>query len=259
MGRFTRIAGAALAATALASPGGAPAAGEEPPLRAEHRGITLIALPPDPAIVYDVDVVSSEGGIEALRRAVDLILARSPFSAARIATLKRAGAVYIVYDPLHPEKKPLRTELKVAKFQPGYLEMYGIHGGPRTFVAVVSRHGIKWPVPELAAVLVHELAGHGTQHLRGRMHRTSHVDLEREAWLHEEQAYQDLGFDKTSRRMIKFRQELEGVGFTDGYCSDFKRYIRDRAPARMKLWNSLNPDVPGLLELFETYVGERRR
>jgi hypothetical protein len=113
-------------------------------------------------------------------------------------------------------------------------------------------------VRELAAVLVHELVGHGTQYLNGRFKSLRNVDLECEAWLYEEMAYQDFRFDKSSREMIKFRQQLEGVGFTDGYCSDFKRYMQKNTPARMPYWASLNPDVPKLLEAFEDYLNDLR-
>ena len=74
---------------------------------------------------------------------------------------------------------------------------------------MVGRYGAKWPARELAAVLAHELVGHGMQQYRGRMEHVRTIDLECEAYLYEEQAYQDLGLDKRSSEMIKFRQALE--------------------------------------------------
>ena len=58
--------------------------------------------------------------------------------------------------------------------------------------------------------------------LTGRMRP---LDRECEAWLYEEQAYQDLGVDKTSKPMIEFRKQLE-----QRECSDFRRYQAARVP-----------------------------
>ena len=162
----------------------------------------------------------------------------------------------LIYDPNHPDPKTSIATVKVAAFLPHYRKFGG--KGSKHYIAVVGRHGIKWPLRELAAVLVHELVGHGTQHLKGRFTTMRNVELDCEAWLYAELAYQDFRCDKSSREMIEFRQQLEGVGFTPGNCTEFKRHMRKNNPDRMKLWESLNPNVPRLLAVFEDYLRDLR-
>jgi len=83
----------------------------------------------------------------------------------------------------------------------------------------VGRHGVKWPTNELAAVLANELVGHGMQHQR--MGKMRPIDLECKAYLYEELANQDLGLNKRSSEMVRFRKGLE-----THWCADFKRYMR---------------------------------
>ncbi len=247
-----RMAGMAIALACLAlNPAVASVAAGK-----DYDGITLLTLPPKPGVEYDVYLVDPIYALERLARALDVIYRESPFSAGKIEALKRSGRVEIIYDPNHPDPNTSMASVQVAKFLPHYRGIGGY--GNKSFLAVVGRHGIKWSVRELAAVLVHELAGHGTQHLNDRFKSLRNVDLECEAWLYEEKAYQDFRFDKSSREMIKFRQELEGFGFSDGYCSDFKRHMQKNTPERMRFWNSLNPDVPKLLEAFEDYLRDQR-
>ncbi len=222
----------------------------------EHKGIAILSLPPKPGITYDVDLVDSRPALDRLVAALDIIYKESPFSAGKIEALKKNGRVEIIYEPNHPDPKTNIASIQVAKFLPHYRGKGGY--GSKNFLAVVGRHGIKWPVRELAAVLVHELVGHGIQHLKNRFSNTRNVDLECEAWLYEDKAYQDFRFDKYSREMILFRQQLEGVGFTPGYCSDFKRHMEKNTPQRMRFWNSLNPDVPKLLDVFEDYLRDAK-
>ena len=242
----------ALLAVAFSPPD---AAAQAPPGK-EHKGISLLTLPPNPAITYDVDLVDPLPALDSLAAALDIIFKESPFSAGKIEALKKDGKVVIIYDPNHPDPKTSMASIKVAEFRPHYRDIGG--KGSKNYIAVVGRHGIKWPVREMAAILVHELVGHGTQHLYDRLKTTRNVDLECEAWLYEELAYQDFRFDKFSRQMIEFRQQLEGVGFINGYCTDFKRHMQKNDPDRVTLWESLNPDVPKLLAAFEDYLGDLR-
>jgi hypothetical protein len=110
----------------------------------------------------------------------------------------------------------------------------------------------------LAAVLSHELVGHGTQHLYDRFENMRLVEIECEANLFQEQVYQDLKFDKMSNDMIKFRKRLEGWAGVDGHCSDFKRFVEKNSPSLMTLWEQLNPDVPKLLVVLEDFMKSLR-
>ena len=215
----------------------------------------MIALPPKEGADYDVKPIAPSAALDRMADALDLVYGNISFGKAKVETLKRNGVVMLAYDPNYPDPKSSMGTIRVAAFLPHHLEEAGQARG-KNFVVIVSRHGIKWPARELAAVLIHELVGHGIQHLEDRLEKMRNVDLEYESWLYEELAYQKLGFDKLSREMIEFRQELEGVGFVDGYCSDFKRYMRKHAVSSVPLWESLNPDVPGLLTVFQSYVAD---
>ena len=218
-------------------------------LRQSYKGFTLISLSPEPGAELDVTLVEPRQGLDNLRQALDLARGVSLFH-ARLETLKSNGAVYIVYDPHFP-----REQLHHGKFAvflprvPDSLKLDLIGKGQKDFLMIVGRHGIKWPTVELAYVLVHELVGHGTQHLRGRLQTLPLLALECEAWLYQEQAFQDFKIGKRSEWMVLLRKNLERV-----YCVGFKRYMRQHQPALVDLWNELDPDVPRLLTIYEHYV-----
>lgn len=220
----------------------------------EHDGIILIGMSPPPGVTYDVSVVGPSEALDRIRKTLALIQQRSPFATARIETLKKNGPVFIIYDPRYPDSKLNMATLQVAAFLPQFFHEDADGEAGKRFPAVVSRHGIKWPLPELATVIVHELVGHGMQHLEDRRDTMRSLDKECEAWLYEEMANQDLGIDKKSREMIEFRQQLEKI-----HCSDFKIYMRKSTPSLAKLWDVLNPDVPRLFEIFADYLDDQRR
>jgi TPR repeat protein len=250
------IVGAFVGGLLLAVLGGdAAAAQDQASVRRNHKDVVMIALPPKKGAGYDVKPIDPSAALDRMVAALDLVYANIAFAKAKVETLKRNGFVMSAYDPNYPEPKSSMATIQVAAFLPHHLEKMG-QGSGKNFVVIVSRYGIKWPTRELAAVLVHELVGHGMQHLEDRLGKMRNVDRECGSWLYEELAYQKLGFDKSSRDMIDFRQELEGVGFVDGYCSEFKRYMRKNAASSVRLWESLNPDVPGLLAVFQGYVAD---
>jgi hypothetical protein len=229
-----------VALAALVLPLAAGAQGDLP--HTTERGVELYAVAPDPDRRFDVSIVSPGKGLESMRAALDVLLAKSPLAADAIAALRKQGRVVLVYDPNYPEKGQM-LGYTVAAFFPHYFRQKG------DFLVRVGRHGVKWPARELAAVLAHELAGHGMQELRGVRDRMRPLDRECEAWLYEEQAYQDLGVDKSSKRMVEFRVQLE-----ERECSDFRRYQEAEAPATLRLWEAKNPNVPRLLAVFRDYL-----
>ena len=218
-------------------------------IQSKHRGFTLGAVHPRSDATFDVQPLPAAEGLARIARALDLLYDRSPLSAKALETLKQAGEVVIAYDPHFPKSQ--LSSLTIAAFFPDYFQ----HDGARKqFVTVVGRYGAKWPPAELAAVIAHELVGHGMQHYRGRLDHLRTIDLECEAYLYEEQAYQDLGMDKRLHDMIRFRQALE-----DNWCKSFRAYLQRRAPARIANWERLNPAVPRILDDFLAYVEELRR
>ncbi len=211
------------------------------------HGIEIYAARAPKGAHYDVPIVADRAALAALQKSIDA-LGGSPLAARAVDTLKANGRIEIIYDPAFPNEK--QTEFEVAAYYPHYFDPGGTGG--RVFLVVVGRHGIKWPTRELAAVLAHELAGHGLQRLRGTFQSMRDFDRECEAQLYQEQAIQDLHVDKNSAFQVRFRQDLE-----QRYCADFRRYQEMRAPATLKLWDARNPNVPRLLALFHQYMSAR--
>ncbi len=214
-----------------------------------YKDVTLFAAPPKAGVNYGMSILSADKALTNIQKALDLLYRKSSFSRTAIETLRENGKIFVVYDPNFPKKGKGPVGLMAAAFFPDYFEEHGRGPGGEAFLAIVTRYGIKWPTPELAAVLAHELVGHAMQKLLGRFGFIRTLDLECEAWLYQEKVLQDLGVDKRAREIVVFRQNLEYH-----YCSDFKSYMRKRDPASVKLWDVLNPDVPRLLAIFEGYV-----
>lgn len=209
-----------------------------------HKGINIIALPVPSDGKFDIKLRSQADAIDALTKSIDLIYAKSKFSVAAFERLKKAGKVTVVYDPDFPKEK--LTSVTIAAFFPDFFQK---QGNLKEFLVVVGRFGIKWPLEKLAAVLVHELGGHGYQHLRGRTSTDRKIDRECEALLYEEAALQDFSVKRSTPDMIRYRREMQ-----TNWCSDFRRYMRDRDPKLMDLWNFGKPEVSKVLVIFEDYL-----
>ena len=231
----------------LAAPASATERGIE--VRAEHRGIHLAGMSLPPQADYDVDLLAVEPALENIRRAIDRIYAGSPFSAERIDTLKKNGKVTLVYDAAFPKAK--LASVVIAAFFPDFFQAE--KGGDKEFLVVISRFGVKWPTDKLAAVIVHELVGHGLQHLRGRTAKDRKIDKECEALIYEERAYQDFAVRRDTRDMKQFRADVR-----DKWCFDFRHYLTQAGLNADKVWNYGKPDVPRLLVHFERYIKELR-
>ncbi|MDD9904665.1 MAG: hypothetical protein OXT06_13935 [Rhodospirillaceae bacterium] len=212
-------------------------------------GVRFVALPKNPKKSYDTRLLKGAEGLKKLKAAMKLLTSKSPLSAKKLDVLKRSGTVTLVYLPGDAPKSAATGE-NVAVFLPKFIASPLPRG--RSFQVIVGRHGVKWPTNELAAVLAHELVGHGMQHQRKRMGKMRPIDLECEAYLYEELANQDLGLNKRSSEMVRFRKGLE-----THWCADFKRYMRSKRNSELKLWDTLNPNVPRLLAIFEDYLRAR--
>ena len=213
----------------------------------EFNGISLIAITPSTTENFDVPIVDAKIALKTIKKALNLIEINSPFSKSQIKLLRKNGPVIIVYDPRYPDKQSSMSSVKIALFSPYHYSRKNNDTSGNTFLVIVSRHGIKWPTKEFAAVMVHELVGHGIQHLNDSWGEMRLVDMECEAWLYEEMAYQNLKMDKFSSEMIDFKKQLEKQ------CDSFLRHLRSHNSIGAALWNNLNPDVPRLLEHFEDY------
>lgn len=245
-----RLAGVLMLLALLCA--GTAGAAERIALQRMHRGVSLIALTPDPDKRFDTSLVSADRGLRRIAAAFDRLVEGSPHAARAIDTLRDQGRLLLVYRP--DDLRKTAGDESVALFHPDYRRDPARDGQKRTFLVVVGRHGVKWPARELAAVLAHELLGHGMQQTRGRLAGIRVIDAECEANLYEEIANQDLGLDKRSPRMIAFRQALE-----NHWCADFKTYLRAHRPGALRIWNALNPNVPRLLAMFEDYLDHAAR
>lgn len=215
-----------------------------------YRGIYLRIMPANPNAKSDIKLVSSDQALKAIRSAIDLIYKNSPFNAKTLDKLKSRGDVVIVYDPAFP--KWSRSDVTLAAFLPDFFEP--AHGAPgdKVFVTILGRYIIKHSPSEIAAEgIVHELVGHGVQHMHGRLNTGNGLNIECEASLYEFQAFQDLGVDKFTDYMVQFRRELE-----EHHCDDFKRFMRKHRPKLMSLWDARDVDVIKILSVFDEYVAQ---
>ncbi len=216
--------------------------------RLEERafGVSFVALPKDPKKSFDTKLLKGSDGLKNIKAALHHLVSKSAFSARKLEELKNSGDVTLVYLPGDAPKSAATGE-NIAVFLPDFLPESANHR--KSFLVVIGRHGVKWPANELAAVLAHELVGHGIQLKRGRIGKLRPIDLECEAYLYEELANQDLALNKRTSEMVQFRKALEGH-----WCADFRAYMRQHRRQAMALWDTLNPNIPKLLNIFEAYL-----
>ena len=215
-----------------------------------YRGLYLRAMAVNPDTKFDIRVVGSDKALETMRSAIDLIYERSPFNAKTLNLLKSRGDVVIIYDPGFPKRS--LSDLTLAAFLPNFFEP--AHGAPgeMVFVAVLGRYIIKHEPAEIAAEgIVHELVGHGVQHMHGRLENGNSLNIECEASLYELLAFLDLGVDMFSGYMVRFRREVEAH-----HCDDFKRFMRKHKSELMPLWDQADLDVIRILSIFDEYLAQ---
>ena len=219
---------------------------------ADVDGIAVFGLRPPEDAAYDFPIISPDDAVALLVTALQRILRDSPFSAAQIEKLKAAGRVSIIYDPDTPDRSTNLAGIIAALFLP-QRDGVGVAGaGQKQFPVVVTRYGIKWPLKELAPVLIHELVGHGIQHLENRLDTMRQIDFECEAWLYTEMGHQDVGAANFTDERIEYRKQLEFQ------CDDFLRHLRLDDPDGYRVWDTLDPDIPLLLTHFHQYLDTLR-
>jgi len=212
-----------------------------------HRGVTLEAIAPQSSEVLKAGVVSQSDGLDRISSALDLIYSKSKRNAAKIEGLKHHGRVRLVYAPNQVQEGVRLNSGKNAYYAPNF-QVQGADKPTERFVVVIKHMGANWSTAELAGVIVHELSGHARQDLMNHIAGSDTNALECEASLHEESAYQDLAVEKSSRVMVKFRQDLE-----NRFCADFRAYMKRTTPDQMPLWDMVNVDVKALLKNFRAY------
>jgi len=219
----------------------------------EFDGIQIIGLKPPEGATYDFPIIEPREGVEKLIEAMALINENSPFSVKQIAALKKSGPVVVIYDPNLPERRTNLVNILAAIFMPKFGTQADSDSMGKSFPVVVTRFGIKWPLKELAPVLVHELVGHGVQHMEDRLESMRKIDVECEAWLYTEMAHQELGMENFTDERIKMRKNLAFQ------CDDFFRHLERNDRDGYAIWHVLKPDIPKLLQHFGYYLDDLRR
>jgi TPR repeat protein len=246
---FSTIVFACVSLAAL----GSSAADRKIAFRTQFDGMEIIGLEPPEGAIYDFPIVDAAKGVAKLIEAMTLINKKSPYSVSRIADLKREGPIIIIYDPHMPDRNQNMANILAAIFMPAYGNQLTSDPEGKSFPVVVSRYGIKWPLKELAPVLVHELVGHGVQHLEERLYTMRQIDVECEAWLYTEMAHQELGMENFTNERVLMRKNLALQ------CEDFFRHLENNDPEGYAVWHVLTPNIPKLLTHFELYLDELRR
>ena len=218
-------------------------------LKTEHRGIELAAMPLREQ-QNDILLLAPKTGIHNLKMALDRLYATSPFSVRHLETLKENGRVTIVYDAAFPKRQ--LSKVTIAAFFPDFFQKET--GRLKQFLVVVGRFGVKWETNKLAAVIAHELVGHGLQHFRGHRDKDRKIDLECEALIYEMRSQQDLGIRPDTNDNIRFRKHVRG-----NWCADFGRYMTAHGLNVDKAWGYGRPNVPTLLRHFDDYRRHLRR
>jgi tetratricopeptide (TPR) repeat protein len=215
----------------------------------KEKGISLVGIPPSSDSAADISLLEAEEGVERIRSALQLLRRNSPRSKSALTALKKKGEVVIIYDPRFPPKDISSSGARMASFFRNFFNSRVAPNQRLFFPVVVGRYIVKWERQEMAFALAHELLGHGMQHLRRRLDSMDRTDSECEARLYQEIVHQDLGIDKQTEIMVGLRQDLERR-----WCAPFIKYMSRNKRGEMKLWDTLNPDVPRLLALFEEYL-----
>ncbi len=212
-------------------------------LREAHRGIDLVGMQLPPKADFDIPLADPAATVTKIKAAVDRVLQASPVAARGFETLSKAGQIRIIYDAAFPERSLSRVIIAaflVGEFQP--------QDGKRDFTVIVSRFGANWPVDELAAVLVHELIGHGLQRLKNRFGHDRPIDLECEARLWQQLYITDAGMPQDTQEMVAFRRTTDRR-----VCHDFRRYVRHLRPELMRQWDSGRFLMSQVIDLFDDY------
>lgn len=211
--------------------------------------VKITGMPLPPAKDYDIPLAAPLATVAKIKAALVLVAKHSPEAARGIARLAQHGTPRVVYDAMFPKRELSR--IVIAAFLVGE---WTPQDGKRDFTVIVGRFGANWSVEELAAVLVHELVGHGTQRLEDRFGRDRPIDLECQARLWQQMYYIDAGMPQDTFDMVSFRKTTDRR-----VCNDFRLYVARVEPATMAAWDHGRPDMPHILAMFHDYYLRTRK
>ena len=218
------------------------------PLKTLHHGTIIVGIPKKLNTKYDVEVLPVDIGIKNIKEALNLIFSKSHFNALWIKHLLTHGKIIIIYDSSFPAPK-LASQI-IAGFFPDF---YQHKGTLKQFSVVIGRYGIKWDPKNLAAVIVHELVGHGLQHLRGRTKFDRKIDRECEALIYEEKARQDLNVQRNPQKRARFLRDMRFK-----WCADFNYFLSRKKINTDEVWGFGRPNIIYLLKHFNVYIEHLR-
>ena len=211
--------------------------------------VKISGMPLPPAADYDIPLVDPKTAVATLKQALILIGQHSPDAVRALARLARHGTPRVVYDAMFPEKQISRVV--IAAFMVG---QWTPQLGRKDFMVMVGRFGAHWSAEDLAAVLVHELVGHGIQRLEDRFGRDRPIDLECEARLWQQLYYIQSGARLDTNELVSFRDTTNRR-----VCSDFRRYLSHLEPETLLRWDRGRSDMPHILSLFPAYYAALRK
>ena len=215
----------------------------------EHKGIMILGISKSKQKSSPSKKLPPKLGAQKIKRAIDVIFSKSPFNSKWIKHLQSFGKIIIVYNPAFP--RPRLASQIIAAFFPDF---YQHSGNIKQWSVVIGHYGINWPEEKLAAVIVHELVGHGLQHLRGRSFYDRKIDRECEALIYEEKAYQDFNTPRDTPTQLRFIKDMR-----QKWCSDFNRFLYTNNINTDQVWGFGRPNIPYLLEHFEKYIKHLRK
>lgn len=212
-------------------------------IRETAEGITLLST----AASSSDPLREVPGKREALSRievALEVLRTGSPGSFEAMANL--GGRIVIEYDPDEASLDALGGPLAVFRSHTGVRKLD--QTGDPLYVAVLGARAVLWPAEDLAGIIVHEILGHGRQHVEGRLRTMNQKDRECEARLYQMRTYQDLGVAPVRGTITAFRQSLEAI-----WCEAFLIHLRSTWPAAGDLWTAASGDPGRVFESFKAY------
>lgn len=206
-------------------------ASADPTGRVFHRGIKIEIVPDRGRANSPVQIVRGDEAFTKIKKAIDHLIDKSPISRIALKTLKKRGAVLIVYDPNLVNRS--HPAVRAMNFLPIY---YKNAPQKKGFAAIINRSGIAYEPKVISSLLATFLIGYGGQYLTGRYDpgerkgRRARISNEMvcESFLYSIIAQEDIGLTlNIDDQKTYFSTYHDRMKKPDIYCGEFLEYIRN--------------------------------